>query len=106
MQKAITSRNEIDIYIVIAKEERRGDALTQIQQLRDRGYRVDYPLVPTKVARQFQAAEEAGAALALLYGDEWPQVKVKNLPTREESLIDHSALLDSVAKFFNIGSSA
>src|SRR5438067_2263786 len=106
MQKAITSRSKIDIYIVIAKEERRGDALTQIQQLRDRGYRVDYPLTPTKVARQFQAAEDAGAALALLYGDEWPQVKVKNLPTREESLIDHGALLDSVAKFFTVGSSS
>src|SRR5438552_8764949 len=106
MQKAVASDRKIDIYIVIAKEERRADALARIQQLRDRGYRVDYPMTPTKVARQFQAAEEAGAALALLYGDEWPQVKVKNLPTREESLIDHGALLDSVAKFFNVGSSA
>ncbi len=44
MQKAIASDRKIDIYIVIAKEERRADALTQIQQLRDRGYRVDYPL--------------------------------------------------------------
>src|SRR5881396_2148503 len=106
MQKAIANDRKIDIYVVIAKEERRADALKQIQQLRDRGYRVDYPLTPTKVARQFQSAEDAGAALALLYGDEWPQVKVKNLPTREESLIDHGALLDSVAKFFNVGSSA
>ena len=106
MQKAVASDRKIDIYIVIAKEERRADALAQIQQLRDRGYRVDYALTPTKVARQFQAAEDAGASLALLYGDEWPQVKVKNLPTREESLIDHGALLDSVAKFFNVVSSA
>ena len=106
MQKAIANDRKIDVYVVIAKEERRADALAHIQQLRDRGYRVDYPLTPTKVARQFQAAEDAGASLALLYGDEWPQVKVKNLPTREESLIDHGALLDSVAKFFNIGSSA
>ena len=105
MQKAIASDRKIDIYVVIAKEQRRADALTQIQQLRDRGYRVDYSLTPTKVARQFQAAEDAAASLALLYGDEWPQVKMKNLPTRAESLIDHGALLDSVAKFFNIGSS-
>jgi len=98
MQKAITSRNEIDIYIVIAKEERRGDALTQIQQLRDRGYRVDYPLVPTKVARQFQAAEEAGAALALLYGDEWPQVKTKNMATAEQELVPSEKLLDRLAQ--------
>src|SRR5256712_249101 len=106
MQKAVASDRKIDIYVVIAKEERRADALAQIQQLRDRGYRVDYPMTPTKVARQFQAAEEAGAALALLYGDQGAQVKVKNLPTREESLIDHGALLDSVAKFFNVVSSA
>src|SRR5881296_2107365 len=102
MQKAVASDRKIDIYVVIAKEERRADALAQIQQLRDRGYRVDYPMTPTKVARQFQAAEEAGAALALLYGDEWPQVKVKNLATRAESLISHDALLDSVAKFLNM----
>jgi histidyl-tRNA synthetase len=106
MQKAIASDRKIDIYFVIAKEERRADALTQLQQLRDRGYRVDYPLTATKVPKQFQAAEDVGASLAILYGDEWPQVKVKKLATREESLIAHDALLDSVAKFFNVSSSA
>ena len=106
MQQAITAEHKIDIYIVIAKEERRVDALAQIQQLRDRGFRVDYPLTATKVPKQFQTAEDAGAAVALLYGDEWPQVKVKKLATREESLIAHDTLLDSVAKFFNVSSSA
>src|SRR5205809_5648082 len=93
MQKAITSRSKIDIYIVIAKEERRSDALTQIQQLRDRGYRVDYPLTPTKVARQFQAAEDAAAALAVLYGDEWPQVKMKKMEIGAQVLVPHDRLL-------------
>jgi histidyl-tRNA synthetase len=93
MQKAITTDNKIDIYVVVAKEERREDSLKQIQQLRDRGYRVDYPLTPTKVGRQFQAAEEAGAALALLYGDEWPQVKVKNMATGEQQLVPQDGLL-------------
>jgi histidyl-tRNA synthetase len=93
MQQAIATERKIDIYVVIAKEERRTDALAQIQQLRDRGYRVDYPLTPTKVARQFKAAEDAGAALALLFGDEWPQVKIKNLATREETLIAREGLL-------------
>src|SRR5438093_8561730 len=54
MQKAITNDRKIDVYIVIAKEERRSDALRQIQQLRDRGYRVDYPLTSEKVGKQFQ----------------------------------------------------
>ena len=81
-------------------------ALEQIQELRDRGYRVDYPLTADKVPKQFQTAENVGSRIALLYGDEWPQVKVKNLAAREESLIAGDALLDSVAKFFNISDSA
>jgi histidyl-tRNA synthetase len=93
MQNVIAATDQIDIYVVIAKEERRADALAQIQQLRDRGYRVDYPLIPAKVARQFQTAEELGAQMALLYGDEWPQVKIKTLATREEKLIPHDHLL-------------
>src|SRR5437667_495498 len=93
MQKAIANESKIDIYVVIAKEQRRADALAQIQQLRDRGYRVDYPLAPMKVARQFQAAEEARAALALLYGDEWPQVKVKNMATGDQRHVPQDRLL-------------
>jgi histidyl-tRNA synthetase len=96
MQETITTDKKIDVYVVIAKEDRRADAVRHIQQLRDGGYRVDYPLSSTKVGRQFQAAEDAGAALAILYGDEWPQVKIKTLATREEKLIDHATLLDTV----------
>jgi histidyl-tRNA synthetase len=93
MERAIAAANKIDIYVVIAKEQRRADALEQIQELRDRGYRVDYPLTAEKVARQFQAAEDEGASLALLYGDEWPQVAVKNLATSEQKLIAREDLL-------------
>jgi histidyl-tRNA synthetase len=106
LESAIKDQSKIDIYAVIAKEQRRGDALEQIQSLRDRGYRVDYSFTADKVAKQFQNAENTGARIALLYGDEWPQVKVKNLATREESLVPNDALLDSVAKFFTDKSSA
>jgi histidyl-tRNA synthetase len=92
MQKAIANESKINIYVVIAKEERRADALAQIQQLRDRGYCVDYPLTPTKVARQFQAAEDLGARVALLYGDEWPQVKMKNMTSGEQQVLSHEDL--------------
>ncbi len=105
LETAIRNQNRIDIYVVIAKEQRRADALEQIQELRDRGYRVDYPLTAEKVGKQFQNAENAGARIALLYGDEWPQVKIKNLDAREESLIPNDALLDSVAKFFTVSGS-
>jgi len=105
LKAAMEEQNKIDIYIVIAKEQHRADALEQLQGLRDAGYRVDYPLTAEKVAKQFQNAENAGARIALLYGDEWPQVKVKNLGTREESLIAGEAVLDSVAKFFTVSGS-
>jgi histidyl-tRNA synthetase len=99
MQKAIASGLRIDIYIVIAKEERRADALTHIQQLREDGHRVDYPLTPMKVGKQFQNAEDLGARLAVLYGDEWPNVKIKTLATREEILVPHERLLAHLRGF-------
>ena len=87
-----------DVYVVIAKEERRPDALRQIQQLRDKNLRVDYPLVAAKVGKQFQTAEQLGAKFAILFGDEWPQVKVKNLATRDQQLVSHEELLAHLAR--------
>jgi len=83
----------IDVYIVIAKEERRSDALEFVQRFRDQGYRVDYPLIATKVPKQFQAAEAAGARVAVLFGDEWPQLTMKNLATGEQTLVAEDGLL-------------
>ncbi len=93
IEKTIADDRKVDVYVVIAKEERRADALAQIQQLRDGGYRVDYPLTPTKVGRQFQAAEDLDARLAILYGDEWPEVKIKNMGSGEQELVAHDRLL-------------
>jgi len=101
MEAAMRDQGKIDIYVVIAKEERRADALVQIQQLRENGYRVDYPFAPAKVGKQFQTAEDLGATVALLYGDEWPQVKVKTLATREERLIVQDQLLSRIAEIFS-----
>ncbi len=96
MQKAVASDRKIDIYIVIAKEERRADALRQIQQLRDRGYRVDYPLTSEKVGKQFQTAEQLGARVAVLFGDEWPQLKVKDMATGEQQLVTKDDFMSRV----------
>ncbi len=96
MQKAITNDRKIDIYIVIAKEERRADALRQIQQLRDRGFLVDYPLTSEKVGKQFQNAEQLGARVAVLFGDEWPQVKIKNMATGEQQLVQKDDFMSRV----------
>ena len=98
MQAIVRFTGKIDIYVVIAKEERRADALAHVQKLRDHGYRVDYPLAAARVGKQFQAAEDLGAAIALLYGDEWPQVKVKTLATRQEEFVASDALLARVER--------
>ena len=99
MEKTIAAERAIEVYVVIAKEERRAHALAQMQQLRDRGYRVDYSFTAAKVARQFRLAEEGGAPLAILFGDEWPQVGVKNLETGEQRPVAHEELFAHLATF-------
>ncbi len=85
-----------DVYVIVAKEERRPDALALVQRLREAGRRVDFPLTSAKVGKQFQTAENLGATRAVLVGDEWPQVKVKTLATREEVLVPAEELLASL----------
>src|SRR5205814_9676160 len=84
MEKTIAAERAVEIYVVIAKEKQRGNAIAMMQQLRDRRYRVDYALAAAKVARQFRLAEQSGARLAVVFGDEWPQVGVKDLETGEQ----------------------
>jgi len=97
LKAAVRTDNKVDIFVVIAKEERRADALAQIQQLRERGYEADYPLTPTKVPKQFQTAEQLGVRIAILFGDEWPSVAVKNLTTGEQQLVPNQELLAYLA---------
>jgi len=83
-----------DVYLIVAKEERRADALALVQQLRLAGLRVDFPLAEAKVGKQFQAAEHLGAELAVVVGDEWPLVKIKTLATRAEEAVPNTGLAD------------
>ncbi|MEO7724146.1 MAG: histidine--tRNA ligase [Chthoniobacterales bacterium] len=100
MAESVKQTNDLDLYLVIAKEERRENALSQLQQLRDAGWRVDFPLAPAKVGKQFQTAEALGAKVTLLYGDEWPLVKMKTLATRKESLVPQEEIFDRLAERF------
>ncbi len=96
MEAQAQAEQKIDLYVVIAKEDRRSDALAQIQALREQNYKVDYPLFPVKVPKQFQAAEQLGAHVAILFGDEWPQVAVKNLESGEQQLVAKDELLSRI----------
>ena len=100
MDEWLARDRPVDIYIIIAKEERRADALAIVQRLREAGHRTDFPLAASKVGKQYQTAEQLGASRAVLVGDEWPQVKVKTLVTREEVLIpveELSSYLNQIA---------
>jgi histidyl-tRNA synthetase len=96
MEAWCAARNACEVFVVVAKEELRTHALSLVQQLRDAGRRVDFPLTEAKVGKQFQTAEALGAKYAVLVGDEWPQVKVKLLASREERLVSRESLLDSL----------
>lgn len=98
-EKNYTPPNEssLDVYLVVAKEERRADAMQQLQSLRDNNLRADYSLAPAKVGKQFQNAEQLGAKFAVIFGDEWPQVAVKNLQTGEQHLLAHEEMLAHLA---------
>jgi len=76
-----------DLYVVIADEARRPEALGIVQSARDDGLRTDFPLKPAKVGRQFQDAGQLGAKAAVVVGAEWPLVKFKTLATRAEETL-------------------
>ncbi len=76
-----------DLYVVIADEARRPEALGVVQSARDAGLRTDFPLKPAKVGRQFQDAGHLGAKAAVVVGAEWPLVKFKTLATRAEETL-------------------
>ena len=91
MEAWCAAQRACEVFVVVAKEELRPQALSLVQQLRDAGRRVDFALTEAKVGKQFQAAEALGARYAVLVGEDWPQVKVKTLATREEQLVSHEA---------------
>jgi histidyl-tRNA synthetase len=82
----------------VADESRRSEALRLVQTLRDRGWRTDLALAPAKVGKQFQAAETAGARVAVVVGAEWPALKVKHLARREEVATDEAGVLTTLER--------
>ena len=89
---AALTATALDVYLVIADESARSHALAALQQLRARNIRTDHALGPQKVGKQFQAAEERRARFAVVFGAEFPQVKIKDLIARSETTCDISQL--------------
>ena len=76
-----------DIYVVLADESKRPEALQLVTALRRAGLSVDHPLAHAKVAKQFQSAERSGARFALVIGAEFPTLKLKILSSRTEETL-------------------
>ena len=94
MDAAIAAAQSADVFVVVADESRRAEALGVVQLLRALGLRVDYPLGADKVGRQFKDADASGANFALVIGAEWPSMKVKDLKGRTEKDLPQESLAD------------
>jgi histidyl-tRNA synthetase len=93
-----------DVYVVIGGPAERRAAFGDIHALRSAGYRVEYPMREMAFGKQFKAAAESGARLALIYGtDELTKgvVKVRDLGERSEREVPVAHVLGEVRGFFS-----
>jgi len=63
-------------------------------------------LAAAKVALQFRLAEQSGARFAVVFGDEWPQVGVKDLVSGKQESLGHEELFARLATFPTLSSRA
>jgi histidyl-tRNA synthetase len=80
-------------FVIIADENRRPEGLQLVAALRENQIVTDFSLQPIKVGKQFQMAESVDAQFAVVVGQEWPQVKLKNLQQREETTVSIEVLI-------------
>ena len=95
-----------DVYAVIDGEKGRQTAFPVISELRAGGLRVEYPLKDAAFGKQFKAAAESGAKLALIYGgDELAKgvVKIRDLTARSEREVPLAEAVSAVRGFFESG---
>jgi histidyl-tRNA synthetase len=95
-----------DVYVVIGGEAERKAAYADIHALRVAGIRVDYPFRELAFGKQFKAAAESGAKLALIYGgDELAKgvVKIRDMSDRTEQEVPRDQVLMVVRDFLSGG---
>jgi histidyl-tRNA synthetase len=92
-----------DVYCVIGGPAERRAAFADIHRLRSDGYRVDYPMREMAFGKQFKAAADSGARIALIYGaDELAKgvVKLRDLGSRTEREFPAAGIEAAVRGFF------
>jgi len=93
LRDAALKPDACDVCLVLAAPEKRAQMLSLASALRDAGVRVDLPLSPAKMGNQLKRAEKIGATYAVIVGDEYPEVELKKLTTREASRMDIVGLM-------------
>jgi histidyl-tRNA synthetase len=79
----------LDVFVVVADPDRRGDALDLIARLRSAGLRADVDLGDRSVKGQFRAADRRSAAAVAVVGAEWAEgmVTVRRMAGGEEQRV-------------------
>ena len=85
MEAWLDRQSACDLYIVVADEEQRPNALRILNQLRSEGIRCDYAMKKAKFDKQLKAAINSGAKLALIIGSEFPEMQLKDLVGQTQS---------------------
>jgi histidyl-tRNA synthetase len=91
--------NAPDVYCVLGGEKERLAAFAGIQSLRSVGLKAEYPFKDLAFGKQFKAAAESGAKLALIWGgDELAKgvVKIRDMGTRTEQEVPAGELVARV----------
>lgn len=95
-----------EVYCVIGGEPERKAAFADIHALRAAGFAVEYPMKALAFGKQFKAAADSGAKLALIYGgDELAKgvVKLRDLSARAEHEIPRAEVISAVRDFLANG---
>lgn len=93
LRDAALKPDTCDVCLILASQEKRAQMLALAAALRDAGVRVDLPLSPAKMGNQLKRAEKIGATYAAIVGDEYPEIELKKLATRETFRTDLVGLM-------------
>ncbi len=87
MEAWLQRQTASDVYIVIADETQRLNAVKLLSELRNAGIKTSYSMSPLKMNKQFQKAEQSGARFSIVVGSEYPELQLKILQSRTEETV-------------------
>lgn len=102
MEKWLTTQASCDVYLIVADETKRLDAIRILAELRNAGIKTDATMAPAKINKQYQKAEQSGARFAVVFGGEYPELTVKILESRTETILRaNTPVVEAVQKMLD-----